>query len=81
MKRILFYGKNQNFRKVNVQIFNKLLNRTLWETVLRDKGAKKSWNIFKDSFLRTYKLGMARHKKWGKEGMTPARVEEACWSN
>ena len=32
-----------NFRKANFQLFKELVNRTLWETALRDKGAEQSW--------------------------------------
>ena len=32
-----------NFRKANFQLFKELVNRTPWETALRDKGAEESW--------------------------------------
>lgn len=41
-----------NFWKANFQLFKELGNRTPWETVLRDKGEKQSWYIFKDTFHR-----------------------------
>ncbi|GAB0203436.1 hypothetical protein GRJ2_002809200 [Grus japonensis] len=41
-----------NFRKANFQLFKELVNRTPWETALRDKGAEQSWQIFKDAFHR-----------------------------
>ena len=32
-----------NFRKAKFQLFKELVNRTPWETALRDKGAEQSW--------------------------------------
>ena len=32
-----------NFRKANFQLFKKLVNRTPWETTLRDRVAEQSW--------------------------------------
>ena len=40
--------KTLNFRKAKFQLFKKLVNRTPWETALRDKGEEQSWQIFKD---------------------------------
>ncbi|GAB0209193.1 hypothetical protein GRJ2_003385000 [Grus japonensis] len=57
-----------NFRKANFQLFKELVNRTLWETALRDKGAEQSWQIFKDAFYRAQELLIPRCKKSGKEG-------------
>ena len=31
-----------NFRKANFQLFGELVNKTLWESVLKDKGAECS---------------------------------------
>ena len=31
-----------NFRKANVQLFKKLVNKTSWQSVLRDKEAEQS---------------------------------------
>jgi len=31
-----------NFKKANFQLFKELVNKTHWETVLRDKGAEQS---------------------------------------
>jgi len=39
-----------NFRKANFQLFKELVSRIPWEMVLRDSGAQKSWQIFKDAF-------------------------------
>jgi len=36
-----------NFRKAKFQLFRELVNKTSWETVLKDKGTEKSWQIFK----------------------------------
>ncbi|GAB0203805.1 hypothetical protein GRJ2_002846100 [Grus japonensis] len=57
-----------NFRKAKFQLFKELVNRTPWETVLRDKGAEQSWQIFKDTFHRAQELSIPRCKKSGKEG-------------
>jgi len=56
-----------NFRKANFQLF-KELNRTPWETVLGDKGAEQSWQIFKDAFHRAQELSIPQCKKSGKQG-------------
>ena len=49
-----------NFRKANFQLFKELVNRTPWETALRDKGAEQSWQIFKDTFHRMQELLIPR---------------------
>jgi len=42
--------KTLNYRKAKFQLFNELVDRTPWETALRNKGAEQSWQIFKDAF-------------------------------
>ncbi|KFQ65375.1 hypothetical protein N334_04245, partial [Pelecanus crispus] len=61
-----------NFRKAKFQLFRELVNRTPWETGLRDKGAEQSWQIFKDASHRKQELLIPRCKKSGKEGKTLA---------
>ncbi|KFP63365.1 hypothetical protein N322_04034, partial [Cariama cristata] len=61
-----------NFRKANIQLLKELVNRTPWETALRDKGAEQSWQIFKDTFRRVQELSIPRCKKADKEGKRPA---------
>ena len=61
-----------NFRKANFQLFKELVNRTPWETALRDKGAEQSWQIFKDAFHRAQELSIPRCKKSGKDSKRPA---------
>jgi len=56
-----------NFRKANLQLCKELVSRTPWENALSDRGAEKSWQIFKDSFHRAQKLSVPRCKKSGKE--------------
>jgi len=41
-----------NFRKANFKLYKELVSRTHWETVLRNRGAEQSWQIFKDVFHR-----------------------------
>ena len=53
-------------------LFKELVSRTPWETVLRDRGAEQSWQIFKDTFHRAQALSVPRCKKSGKEGKRPA---------
>ncbi|KFP99488.1 hypothetical protein N329_04107, partial [Haliaeetus albicilla] len=65
-----------NFRKAKFQLFKELVNRTPWETALRDKGAKQSWQIFKDAFHRVQELSVLRCKKSGKEGKRPAWMSQ-----
>ena len=63
-----------NFRKAKFWMFKDLVNRTPWETALRDKRAERSWQIFKDTFHRAQELSIPRCKKLGKEG-------KISWSN
>ncbi|KFQ71317.1 hypothetical protein N335_05210, partial [Phaethon lepturus] len=65
-----------NFREANIQLFRELVNRTPWETALRDKGAEQSWQIFKDAFHRTQELSIPKWKRSGKEGKRPAWLSQ-----
>jgi len=56
------------FRKDKFQLFKELVSRTPSETVLRDRGAEQSWQIFKDAFRRAQELSVPRCKKSDKEG-------------
>ncbi|GAB0186222.1 mitochondrial enolase superfamily member 1 [Grus japonensis] len=71
MGQVKSKGRTLNFRKANFQLFKELVNRTPWETALRDKGAEQSWQIFKDPFHRAQELSIPRCKKSGKEGKRP----------
>jgi len=50
------------------QLFKELVNRTPWETALRDKEAEQSWQVFKDAFHRGQGLSVPKCKKSGKTG-------------
>ncbi|KFQ62135.1 hypothetical protein N334_11299, partial [Pelecanus crispus] len=65
-----------NFRKANFHLFNELVRRTPWETVLRDRGTEQSWQIFKDTFHRAQELSVPMCKKSGKEGKRPAWLSQ-----
>ncbi|KFZ67676.1 hypothetical protein N338_01599, partial [Podiceps cristatus] len=65
-----------NFRKANFQLFKELVNRTPWETALKDKGSEQSWKIFKDVFQRVQELSVPRSKKLGKEDKKPAWLSQ-----
>jgi len=45
-----------NFRISKFQLFKGLVNKTPWETVLREKGVEQSLKIFKETFLRAQEL-------------------------
>lgn len=45
--------KPLNFREVNFQHFKEVVNRTSWETALRDKGAEQRWQVFRDSIHKS----------------------------
>lgn len=47
-----------------------------WDAALWDKGAEKSWELFKDIFLRAQELSLAKYKKSGKEARRPAWLSE-----
>jgi len=49
-----------NLRKANFKLFKELVNRTSWETVLRDRGAEESWQFFRDAFHRLQELSVPR---------------------
>ena len=57
-------------------MFKQLVNRTPWETALRDKGAKQSWQIFKDTLHRAQELLIPKCKKSAKEGKRPAWLSQ-----
>lgn len=42
-----------NFRKAKCHLFKRLMGEIPWETLLRDKGTVRSWQHFKDAFLRS----------------------------
>ncbi|KFM02997.1 hypothetical protein AS27_15497, partial [Aptenodytes forsteri] len=65
-----------NFRKAKFQLLKELVNRTPWETALRDKGAEQSWQIFKDTFYRPQELLIPTCKKSVKEGKTLAWMSQ-----
>jgi len=44
----------------NLQLFKELVNRTLWETASRDKGAEQSWQIVQSSFHRAQEFSIPR---------------------
>ncbi|KFP56696.1 hypothetical protein N322_04880, partial [Cariama cristata] len=69
-------GRTLNFRKANYQLFKELVNRTPWETALRDKGAEQSWQIFKEIFYRVQKLAIPRRKKSGRQGKRPSWLSQ-----
>ncbi|KFP48157.1 hypothetical protein N323_05833, partial [Cathartes aura] len=65
-----------NLRKANFQLVRVLVRGTPWETALRDKGAKESWEIFKDIFIRAQKLSISTCKKSGRGGRRPAWLSQ-----
>jgi len=62
--------KTLNLMKANFQLFKELVNKTLWETSLGDKGVEQSCQIFKHAFYRAQGLSVLRCKEL-----------ETCWSN
>lgn len=68
--------KKLNFRKAKFQLFRELLNKTPWESALKDKGAQQSWQIFKKAFLWAQELSIPRWRKSGKKGKKPAWLNQ-----
>jgi len=68
MGKVRSIVRTANFRKASFQLFKELVSRSPWETVLRDRGAEQSWQIFKDTFHTAQELQVSRCKKSGKEG-------------
>jgi len=60
-----------NFRKANFQLFKESVNRSPWDTALRDEGAEQTWQNFKGAFHRAQELSIPRCKKSGKAGKRP----------
>jgi len=56
-----------NFRRAKFQLFKDLVNRTPWDTALRDKGGEQSWKILKDAFHRVQELLILRCKNSERE--------------
>ncbi|KFO80809.1 hypothetical protein N303_13751, partial [Cuculus canorus] len=59
------------FRKAEFQLFKDLLGRTLWDTVLRDKRAEQSCQVFNDAFYKVQEHLVLRCRKSGKERKRP----------
>jgi len=57
-----------NFRKANFQLCREVVNKTSWESVLKDKGAEQSREIFQEAFFRARELFIHRGRKSGKKG-------------
>lgn len=68
MSQMKCKAKTPNFRRVDFQLFKKLLDVTPWETALGDKGSEKSWQFFKNIFLRVHELSILMCKQLGKKG-------------
>ena len=57
-----------NFGYHFAHLFRESVNKTPWESVLKDKGVEQSWQIFKKAFLRAQELSIPRRRKSEKEG-------------
>jgi len=69
-------ARTLNFRKADFQLFNEIVRRTPWETVLRNRGTEQSWQLFKDVFHRAQELSIPKCKKSGREGKRPAWLRQ-----
>lgn len=59
-----------NFGRAHFWLFKELNHiGPPWETLLRDMGAGKSWQIFKDVFNKAQEIPIPGCKKSGKEGI------------
>ena len=68
MRKLKTIVRTLNFRKASFQIFKELVSRPLSETVLRDREAEQSWQIFKDAFHKAQELSIPQCKNSGREG-------------
>lgn len=50
--------KTLNFGRANFQLLKELVNEIPWETVLRDREADQSWQLFKATFLGAQELSI-----------------------
>ena len=53
----------RNFRKAKFQLFKALVNRTPWETTLRDNGAEQSWQMFSIECKSSRSPGRRYHER------------------
>ena len=51
-----------NFRKANFLLLKGLVNKTSWETVLKDKAVEQSWQIIMEAFLQALEVGSQERK-------------------
>jgi len=55
------------FRKTNFQFFRESVNKTPWESALKDEAAEQSWQILKEAVLMAQELSIPRCRKSGKK--------------
>lgn len=53
-----------------------LLDEVFWDTVLRDIGMEKRWQLFKDIFLRGQDFSIPQHGKSSRGGKKTARLNK-----
>jgi len=57
-----------NFGYHFAHLFRESVNKTPWESLLKDKGVAQSWQIFNKAFLRAQERSIPRRRKSEKEG-------------
>ena len=57
-----------SFRRANFRVLKELLGGISWDTVLEGIGTEQSWQLFRDTLLRTQELSIPQQKKRGRGG-------------
>jgi len=60
--------RTPNIRRVNSRLLKELLRRISWESVLEGIGTDQSWQLFRDTLLRTQELSIPQQKKLSRGG-------------
>ena len=60
-----------NFRRASFQLFKELVDEIPWDTVLRDRGSDRNWQLFKDIFLGAQGLSIPICNKSSRVGRKP----------
>ena len=62
-------SKSMDFWKANFGLFRMMVERVLWETVLKGKGVQKGWTFFKEEALKAQEQAVPmclKTNRWGR---------------
>lgn len=61
-----------DFRRANFGLFRTLVERVLWDTVLKGKGVQEGWTFFKKEVFKAQEHAIPMHRKMNRQGRNPA---------